>query len=231
MGTASAWSNGPGLVSRPSVMHLLPDPASASQLSRPGGLETAGEVHADPRAGWSGLLGHAVQPVALAPAAHNDQVAVAWGYSDAATARSGLDQEPPRCAQAQHGHGADRPFACRPVAVPAGAVAVVPVEVDPQTVVADAVLLSQPDRRLEERGIGRVGEVVVLGSQPGLDDYAVDHPPLALLPGGIRSQLREKFVRVRPGQPARHVLDPGGFVKRDPVDHVIARAASRPSVR
>jgi hypothetical protein len=94
-----------------------------------------------------------------------------------------------------------------------------------------ARLLSQPDRRLEERGIGRVGEVVVLGGQAGLDDYAVDHPPLALLPGGIRSQLREKFVRVRPGQPARHVLDPRGLVKRDPVDHVIAPAASRPSVR
>src|SRR5258708_36553018 len=101
------------------------------------GLVAAGEVDTDPRTGGPGLLGDAVEQVALRAAAHHDQVAACWGEADAAAARPRLDQEPARCAQAEDRHDAFGSFACRPVAVPAGAVAVVAVVVEPQPVGGD----------------------------------------------------------------------------------------------
>src|SRR5580692_11795247 len=96
----------------------------ASQVGR--------EVDADPRAGQGGLLGHRVAPVPLGPAAHDDQVARGDGQRDALAALSGFDQETPGGAQAEHGHGAGLLELADGITMPAGRVAVVAVQVEPQ---------------------------------------------------------------------------------------------------
>ena len=58
-------------------------------------------------------------------------------------AGAGLEQKPTRRAESQYGDYAFVPFARRPVAVPPGAVVVVAVEVDPNAVIGNAVVVRQ----------------------------------------------------------------------------------------
>src|SRR6202012_5497230 len=98
------------------------------------------EVHADSRARRSGLLGHGMQPVLLAATAHDDQVAARRLKDRAPAAVARAQEEAARRAQAEHGHDALVSFARGPIAVPARAVALVAIEVEPQSVVGNPIV-------------------------------------------------------------------------------------------
>ncbi len=100
---------------------------------RPGSADPArAELHADPRPGGPGRLGHGVLPGALAAAAHHQQVPVADLVPQRRAATPGAKHQGPRRAQGQDGdHGVLRGAAADPVTVPGDAVPAVPVEAQP----------------------------------------------------------------------------------------------------
>jgi hypothetical protein len=176
-------------------------------------LKPAGEVHADPDASRLGLLGNAVQPVTLAPAAHHYKVSARRGQRDAAPAVPGLKQEPSGGPQAQHRNDALIALAGGPVAVPASAVAVIAVQVYPQAVIGHRVMLGQGCGNRAEHRHRRVGNTAVLGGEPGFEYPLVVYQPIPLFPFGCHEDIREQLIAA--GQPPGDVLDPGRRVQVD----------------
>src|SRR5688572_16516697 len=128
------------------AMLLSPDPGALDQATgwrprrhesgRSGpGLRRAHEIHADAGSARPGRLGYPVQPVLLGPAAHDDEVARPGAEGERRPAAPRLDEEPPGRAERQHRHDALRAPAGEVIAMPAGAVTPVPVQVQPDAVV------------------------------------------------------------------------------------------------
>src|SRR5262249_36301926 len=102
-------------------------------------LRGALEVHADPRLMRARRLRHTVQPLLLALTAHHDQVAGPRREADRGPAPSRLQQKPPCRTQAEDRDDTLRPSTGEAISMPAGAVAAVPIEIQPHAVIADVV--------------------------------------------------------------------------------------------
>jgi hypothetical protein len=90
----------------------------------------------------------------LCASAHHDEVAIGRSEHDAGPAGAGLEHKPTRRAESQYGDYAFVPFARRLVAVPPGAVVVVAVEVDPNAVIGNAVVVRQTSRQHGQQRFG-----------------------------------------------------------------------------
>src|SRR3981081_2730947 len=101
------------------------------------------KVDADACCRGFGLLRNGVAPVDLASTAHHEKVSAGRCEGRAFASGAWLDEEPSWMSQGEDGDRADVSLACDAVAVPRSAVSVVSVEIDPQTVVGDAVDLRQ----------------------------------------------------------------------------------------
>ena len=192
--------------------------------SRPSGrLFAAAEVHADAHASARRLLRHAVDPVALAEAAHDQEVA-ALGAKDGALA-TGLaaDGEAARLAQAEDGD--DAAILATAIGVPGGAVAVIAIEVQPGAVVEDAVATRERGADGAEQRIGCIGEHRVLGGEARLLDLAGVHPALTLFPAGVPGEAGEERLVAR--EPAGDVIEPGAVVEREATRAGEARVEAR----
>src|ERR1700761_7896316 len=130
-----------------------------------GGLNGGFEVDTDARSGRGGLLRYAVSPVALAASAHDDQIARAGADGGARTAVARADQKAARRSETEDRDDAVVASAGGPVAVPTGAVAVIAVEVNPQSVVGDRVMNTERVRNRAQK-FGRVTNVGILGGEP-----------------------------------------------------------------
>src|ERR1700727_1616174 len=102
-------------------------------------LELALEVDADAGGRRSCLFGDAMLPISLTAPSHDDQVAADRCERDARSSLAGPEQKATGCPEAQHRHDTQLPLARRYVAMPARAVALVAVEVQPESVVWHAV--------------------------------------------------------------------------------------------
>jgi len=185
----------PGGPGRPAPAHTTSHTATVSPVTSACASKSAMmrcEVDADPGASGDGLLGHRVAPVALAAAAHHDQVARGDCQRYALAALSGPDQEAPGGAEAEHWHRAGLLDLADGVAVPGGRVTVGAVQVQPQIAVRDVVMLRERAGDGAQQLLRRGGDVPVLGGQPRFGDAAVVHVPLALLPGGGGHELVEQ---------------------------------------
>ena len=98
---------------------------------------------------------------------------------------------------------------------PSGRCCRVTVEVDPQAVVRDLVIGGEDVGCFPQRGAGGVGEVGVLGGEPGLDDRRLAIQQSRCSQGRWRRAWRG-VLRHAPGLASRDVLHPGGFVQLDP---------------
>jgi hypothetical protein len=90
--------------------------------------------------------------------------------------------------------------------VPPGAVALIPVQVEPQSVVGNAVLSRQRiDDHVDER-LGDVGDLGVLGGEPWFVEQLVIHPSLML---GERHRIDQpRHQAVIAAEPSGHHVDP-----------------------
>src|SRR5215510_8586465 len=125
--------------------------------------------------------------------------------SDAGAAGARLEKEATGRAQREDGHDALRPPAGESVAMPAGAVLAAAVEVEPEIVVADSVVLRQRIAGENQRWVGCVGEPAVLRRQPRLEESLMEEPSIVRLPGHRLGEPLEQLVA--PGEPAREHLD------------------------
>ncbi len=131
---------------------------------------------------------------------------------DTGAAGAGLEQETPCGPQREDGHDALGPAAGEPVAMPAGAVLAAAVEVEPEIVVADSIVLRQRVAGGHQRWVGCLRELAVLGGQPWLEEALTEDPPVVRLPGHRVGEPLEQLVGA--GEPARKHLDPRPGVER-----------------
>src|SRR5579872_244215 len=90
-------------------------------------LQRALKVDADARFNNSGILGHAMHPLLLAPASHHDQIAGGRFECDRFAAAAWLHKKTTCCAQSNHGDDTVRSSTGKPVSMPARAVVSVTV--------------------------------------------------------------------------------------------------------
>ncbi len=191
------------------------------------------ELHADPRAGGPGRLGHRVLPGALAAAAHHQQVAVAQlvptpGRRPAAAAagpaaRRGTRSRPPcpRWRPGRSGHRARRHCPGRP-----GTGTGPPCRTAPPGLPRSA---GRAPRAPRQRGVGQVRTLAVEAEQPGHLDHPVIHPAPFLAPRHGVAQPFEQDVGAR--HPAGPDVHPRAAIEHGPVHRRAERPRSRSSHR
>lgn len=100
--------------------------------------------------------------------------------------------------------------------MPGGAIASIAIQIQPQAVVSDAVVIRQRFRGRNERFVRYAAQAPILGGQARFKEFLFEERAVMLAPGHCRCECVEQLVSAR--HPTRHDVDPRTDIQLSPLD-------------